>query len=331
MSDLYHPEPQQTVVEQVRFGKTKLFISPIIIDLKLSDLKTVDSYHEKQDKGFSEMIKYCYDRGLRTFSVDQDNGAALSNFLRRYKLPPTRVVIASRLEFPPAYNPEFTRAKLTKQSGFLRTYVFKRVKELLYGVGKHIDILEIASWDPTLSREELLSALTELVARGDVRYTTIRAKTVEEFKDWQQLAEKNNWTKFSGLQLTFGLFHSEFHKDKIRYARENGIGLLSCVPSDGGVAVKPSTTERRPAAPQRQNSVDLRFLNEEQHRAFESLQAIAERKGVARTVVLAARALMNGIWPMIGCSSVGHVEQALKAFQTHLTPQEWASLEVHLG
>lgn len=330
MPDLY---PEDAAVKPVRFGTTNLYMSPIIVDCKLSDLKLVDNYNEREDRNLSLMFKSCYDKGLRTFNVNDDNGYSLGSFMVRYKLLQSKIVITSQMGFPPLYDTEYVRAKATKQQGFLRTYIFKHIKQLLYGVGKHIDLLQITSWDADLSKEELLSTLTELVSRGDVRYTSILASTVAEFEEWQQLAERNNWTKFSGMQLRFGLFRTAEELEKIRFAKKNGIGLVSWVPSDGGIASKALADKGQAVGPdvRRAGVVDLQFMNDEQQKAFDSLQAIAERKKVPRTIVLAARALMNGCCPVIGCSTEAHVDMAVKALYTELTPEEWKSLEVHLG
>lgn len=321
-------------VEQRAFGNTQLSISPIVVDCKLIEVRSVDTFQEKDKDELLPMLKYCYDRGLRTFDVNEDNGILLGEFLQNYEIAREDVVIICKVEIPAPYDLEFLEAKeaqLTEQEGYLRNYIFKSVKELLNGVGTYIDILQIASFDPGLPKEELLNALNELVDRREVLHTSAYPMTIPQFEEWQQIADSHHWTKFAGWQLDYSLLHTSGEKQKIRFAKAWGIGLLSWVPSDGGLGGKIVKSINEPRSSQRLSGImDLKNLNTGQQKAYHFLQALADRKQTPRAAIVAARSLSLGCYPIVRCSSVKDVNQALMALDTQLTPEEFKILELHL-
>ncbi|CAR29936.1 hypothetical protein ZYGR_0AD06270 [Zygosaccharomyces rouxii] len=324
----------QFPVKQVNFGNTSLSISPIVVNCKLIEVKTVDSFQEKDKDELLPMLKYCYDTGLRTFDANEDNGVLLGEFLQNYEIDRKDVVIISKMDIPAPYDLEFLEAKeakLTEQEGYLRNYIFKSVKELLNGVGTYIDILQIASFDADLPKAELLNALNELVDRSEVLYTSAPPMNISQFTEWQQIADLHHWTKFVSWQLDYNLLHTPEEKQKIEFSKSQGLGLLSWVPSDGGLGGKIVKSIGEPACPQRLSGLmDLKNINTRQQEAYHSLQALSDRKKRPRAAIVAARALSIGCYPIVGCSSVKDVNQAIMAIATHLTPEEFKILELHL-
>ncbi|GAV56326.1 hypothetical protein ZYGR_0BB01030 [Zygosaccharomyces rouxii] len=324
----------QFPVEQINFGNTGLSISPIVVDCKLIEVKTVDTFQEKDKDELLPMLEYCYNRGLRTFEANEDNGVLLGEFLQKYEIDRKNVVIISKVDIPAPYDLEFMEAKeaqLTEQEGYLRNYIFKSVKELLNGVGTYIDILQIASFDPDLPKEELLNALNELVSRGEVLHTSAHPMNISEFTEWQHISDRHHWTKFVGWQLNYNLLHTSEEHQKIEFSKNEGIGILSWVPSDGGLGGKIVKSIGEPACPQRLSGMmDLKNLNLGQQEAYHSLQALSDRKQRPRAAIVTARALSIGCYPIVGCSSVKDVNQAIMATDTHLTPEDFKILELHL-
>lgn len=328
------PISSRLPVEQVNFGSTGLSISPIVVNCRLIEAKTVDTFQEKDKDELLHMLKYSYDRGLRTFDANEDNGVLLGEFFQKYGIDRKNVAIISKIDIPAPYDLEFAEAKeaqLTEQEGYLRNHIFKSVKELLNGVGTYIDILQIGSFDPDLPKEELLNALSELVGRGEVLYTSAHPMSTSQFTQWQQIAEGYHRTKFVGWQLNYNMLHTSEEKQKIEFSKNKGIGLLSWVPSDGGLGGKIVKSIDEPACPQRLSGImDLKNLNLGQQKAYHFLQALSDRKQKPRAAIVAARALSMGCYPVVGCSSIEEVDQATMAIDTHLTPQDFKILELHL-
>lgn len=324
----------QNLVGQVGFGNTGLNISPIIVNCKLVEAKTVDTFQEKDRDELLAMLKYCYDRGLRTYDTDEDNGVLIGEFLQKYEVDRKNVVIISKVDIPAPYDFEFIEAKqarLTEQEGYLRNYIFKSVKESLNVIGTHIDILQINSFEDDLPKRELLNALHELVDRKEVLYTSAYQMDTAQFIELQQMADSYNWTKFVGWQLDYNQLHTSEKEQKIKICQDEGIGLLAWVPSDGGLGGRIVKSIGEPTRPQHLSGImDLKNLNLRQQEAYHSLQALSNRIQKPLAAIVAARTLSIGCNPIVGCSSIKDVDQAIMAIDTHLTPEDFKILELHL-
>lgn len=93
----------------------------------------------------------------------------------------------------------------------------------------HLDLWQVATWDPFTPTEEVASALEFAVATGRARYVGARGHL-----GWQ-LATAAAGTKLIATQAEYSLLARGVEDELIPAANHHGIGLLAAVPLAGGV------------------------------------------------------------------------------------------------
>ncbi|MCZ4558457.1 aryl-alcohol dehydrogenase-like predicted oxidoreductase [Rhodococcus sp. OK611] len=93
----------------------------------------------------------------------------------------------------------------------------------------HLDLWQVATWDPFTPVEEVASALEFAVATGRARYVGARGHL-----GWQ-LATAAAGTKLIATQAEYSLLARGVEDELIPAADHHGIGLLAAVPLAGGV------------------------------------------------------------------------------------------------
>ena len=143
------------LVPQVQFGNTGIKISPIIVGcMSFGSKFWADWVEEDKEKVFA-LLKYCYDRGLRTFDTADaySNGASerlLGEFLKKCNIRRDTVVIMTKIFgfsdetlpiqqcVPPT---EDMKLDLVNQRGLSRKHIMAGVKNSVERLGTYIDVL----------------------------------------------------------------------------------------------------------------------------------------------------------------------------------------------
>jgi aryl-alcohol dehydrogenase-like predicted oxidoreductase len=96
------------------------------------------------------------------------------------------------------------------QSGLSRAAIFNAVDASLARLDTpYIDLLQIHRFDPTVTPEETMKALHDLVQNGKVRYIGASSMRCWQFAMLNDVAAKNNWTKFVSMQNEYSLVYRE--------------------------------------------------------------------------------------------------------------------------
>lgn len=90
----------------------------------------------------------------------------------------------------------------------------------------YIDLLQIHRFDASVSVEETMEALHDLVKSGKVRYLGASSMWTYQFATMQFTAEKHGWTKFISMQNHYNLLYREEEREMIQFCRETGVGLI---------------------------------------------------------------------------------------------------------
>lgn len=124
--------------------------------------------------------------------------------------------------------------------GLSRGAIFKAVDASLKRLGTdYIDLLQIHRYDPTVSPEETMKALHDLVQSGKVNYIGASSMWTYQFARLQFVAEKNGWTKFISMQNTYSLCYREEEREMMKFCKETGVGILPWGPLYHGLLAKP--------------------------------------------------------------------------------------------
>ncbi|OAX32855.1 Aldo/keto reductase, partial [Rhizopogon vinicolor AM-OR11-026] len=102
---------------------------------------------------------------------------------------------------------------------------------------------QIHRFDPSVTPEETMKALHDLVQSGKVRYIGASSMRCWQFAMLNEVAAKNCWTKFVSMQDEYSLLYREDEREMHAYCKHNGIGVIPWSPLAAGVLARPIGTE----------------------------------------------------------------------------------------
>src|SRR5215208_2498908 len=137
------------------------------------------------------------------------------------------VVLATKVFFPMGEGPN--------DVGLSRKHVTQGCEDSLRRLGTdYIDLYQVHCWDAATPLEETLSALTDLVRNGKVRYIG-----ASNFTGWQlmrslQISEKYGFEQFVCLQPQYSLVERNIEREILPICLEEGLGVIPWSPLGGG-------------------------------------------------------------------------------------------------
>ena len=137
------------------------------------------------------------------------------------------VVLATKVFFPMGEGPN--------DIGLSRKHVTQGCEDSLRRLGTdYIDLYQVHCWDGVTPLQETLSALTDLVRSGKVRYIG-----VSNFTGWQlmrsvRVSEANGLERFACLQPQYSLVERNIEREVLPVCVEEGLGVIPWSPLGGG-------------------------------------------------------------------------------------------------
>jgi aryl-alcohol dehydrogenase-like predicted oxidoreductase len=258
--------------------------------------------------------------------------------IKKYAIPRQKLVILTKCygtvgEQPGvrhiAWPAEIKRSKdYVNQGGLSRTAIFNAVDASLKRLGvDYIDLLQIHRYDATVSPEETMEALHDLVKSGKVRYIGASSMWTYQFAKLQFAAERNGWTKFVSMQNHYSLCYREEEREMNKFCLETGVGLIPWAPLfrgnlarplDGGDTTRSKTTKGTPMN---------RELTETDKKIIGRVEELAGKKGWKMSQVSLAWIIQRGTIPIVGFSNLGRLDEACEVRGKSLTPEEMKYLE----
>ncbi|GAB6189835.1 aldo/keto reductase [Marinitoga arctica] len=167
----------------------------------------------------------------------------------------------------------------------------------------HIDLLLIHRPDPFMNPEEIAKAFDELYNSGKVLYFGVSNFTIQQFKTLQ------SWVNVPLItnQIEISPFNIEhFENDNLYFLMEKRINPMAWSPLAGGKIFK----------------ID----SEKASRIYSSLKEVAKDFGVDSLDTIAYSWLLShpaGIVPISGSGKIERLENAIKALELNLSPEQW--------
>jgi len=188
------------------------------------------------------------------------------------------IVLATKFFMPMGDDPN--------QRGGSRRWIITELENSLKRLGTDwIDLYQVHRPDPETDVEETLSALTELVRQGKVRYIGSSSYSAGEIVEAQWTARARNLQRFRTEQPPYSLLVRGIELDVLPTARRQGMGILTYSPLAGGWLSGRWSAETTPTSPTRQRLV-ARFdmtlpENQRKLQATEALGALADKAGLS--------------------------------------------------
>jgi aryl-alcohol dehydrogenase-like predicted oxidoreductase len=137
------------------------------------------------------------------------------------------LVLATKVRFPMGSG--------VNDVGISRKHIMSACEASLRRLGTdYIDLYQVHCWDEVTPLEETLSALTDLVRQGKVRYLGISNFTGWQVMKAKHVSEKYGFESFISLQPQYSLVERHIEYELVPVCLDQGLGILPWGPLGGG-------------------------------------------------------------------------------------------------
>ena len=209
-------------MEYRRLGRTGLMVSELC-------LGCMTFGREVDEEGSREIIARFLDAGGNFIDTADVYAGGSSEEITGRAIRGVRddIVLATKVRFPMGEGPN--------DVGLSRKHVISGCEASLRRLGTdYLDLFQVHAWDALTPIEETLSALTDLVRDGKVRYIG-----VSNFTAWQLMkalwaSELRGLERFVCLQPQYSLVERNIEREILPACREEGLGVIPWSPLGGG-------------------------------------------------------------------------------------------------
>lgn len=242
------------------------------------------------------------------------------------------VVVATKVRGPMGEGGSQGRGTVHQREGLSRRWIIQACEDSLKRLQTdYIDLYQTHFIDPHTPIEETLSALSELVRRGYVRY--IGCSNYSAWRLMQALwtSDRRGLEAFVSIQPEYSLLsptRANFERELMPVCAEYGIGVIPWSPLGGGVL----TGKYKRGAPLpdsiRADENARRRFSEHTFDVVEALERVAERGGSKPAQVALAWMLEQPAMtaPIIGANSVEQLQELLGAVTLRLSTEDLAEI-----
>jgi aryl-alcohol dehydrogenase-like predicted oxidoreductase len=244
--------------------------------------------------------------------------------LRRYARM-DEVVIATKVYFPMGDGQNLR--------GLSRKHIVQGCEASLKRLGvEAIDLYQIHRMDPNTPLEETLSALDQLVRQGKVRYLGASSAYAWQFARALGVADLHGWSRFVSMQGHYNLVYREEEREMLPLCESEGIGVIPWSPLARGLLAgsRKSLTDRSSTARAKSDTFSGQLYDQPgDWEVAEATQKVAAARNVPPAQVALAWLLSRPqvTAPIIGATKPEHLEDAVRAVDLKLAPEELKALE----
>ncbi|QWC86509.1 aldo/keto reductase [Nocardioidaceae bacterium] len=214
-------------------------------------------------------------------------------------------------------------------AGLSRKAILREIDASLARLGvDHVDLYQIHRWDPDTPIEETMEALHDVVRAGKVRYLGASSMWAWQFAKAQHVAASNGWTPFVSMQDHYNLLYREEEREMLPFCADSGVGVLPWSPLARGRLARPWDTD---TARSETDEFGKTLYRDSDEQIVDAVGHIAERRGASRAQVALAWLLHQPVVtsPIVGVTSIAHLEDAVGALDVQLEDDEIEALQEH--
>ena len=193
----------------------------------------------------------------------------------------------------------------------------------------YVDLYIIHRFDYDTPIEETMEALDSLVKAGKVRTLGASAMYGYQFRNMQEVAEKNNLTKFVSMQNHYNLLYREDERELIPICKQEGVSLTPYSPLAAGRLCRAEwktdsiRSQTDQVAKSKYDSTQLQDSD-----IVKRVQELAQKYQTQMTQIALAWHFAKGVAsPLIGATKARYLDDAAQALNIQLTVEDIAYLE----
>ena len=250
---------------------------------------------------------------------EEVTGRALRDFANREE-----VVLATKVYFKIGEGPN--------GGGLSRKHIMEGIDNSLRRLGTdYVDLYQIHRWDYTVPIEETMEALHDVVKAGKALYIGASSMFAWQFAKAQHTAERNGGTKFVSMQNHVNLLYREEEREMIPQCLDMGVGVIPWSPlARGFLAGNRSRDDWGETTRAKNDSMAQDyFYTDMDFDIVDRVKEIAAEHNVKPAQIALAWLLHKpGITaPIVGCSKMYQLEEAVAAAEIKLSEDEMKALE----
>lgn len=196
-----------------------------------------------------------------------------------------------------------------------------------------IDLYQIHRWDESTPIAETLRTLDDAVRRNQVRYLGASSMWAHQFAEALHTSERLGFERFVSMQNHYNLVYREEEREMVPLCRKHGVGMIPWSPLARGYLTRPH--DEFATTPRGQEEAEERPERHEVYRAGggeeinRRVEELADEHGVTMAQIAVAWQLATApvAAPIIGVSSVEHLEAAVEAVELSLPESDVEYLE----
>ncbi|ELY52296.1 aldo/keto reductase [Natronorubrum bangense] len=193
-----------------------------------------------------------------------------------------------------------------------------------------IDLYQIHRWDDDTPIETTLRALDDAVRRGHVRYIGASSMWAHQFADSLYTSDRLGLERFVTMQNHYNLVYREEEREMLPFCENEDIGVMPWSPLARGYLTRPhAKIDATKRGETEEHMYDHPYRDGGGQEINERVAEIAADKGVTMAQISLSW-LLHKEWvdaPIIGTTSIEHLEQAVDALELSLSSSEIAYLE----
>jgi aryl-alcohol dehydrogenase-like predicted oxidoreductase len=194
----------------------------------------------------------------------------------------------------------------------------------------YVDLYQIHRLDAETPIEETLEALHDVVKAGKARYIGASSMYAWQFAKALYIAELRGWTRFVSMQNHYNLIYREEEREMMGLCQAEGIGVIPWSPLARGRLARSTKAEGTKRLETDQFGKSMYNGTEEaDHKVIDKLTELSARRSLPQATVALAWMLAKPYVdsPIVGATKPHHLEDAVRALEVKLSPEEIAELE----
>lgn len=308
-------------------GRTGLKVSELCLgSMQFGWTADEDLSYEILNAAFEAGINFIDTADIYSRWVDGNPGGIaetiIGRWIKKYNIPRDQVVIATKVRGRMGDGPN--------DEGLSRGHIIQAVEASLRRLNtEYIDLYQTHWYDASTPVEETLSALSDLVHQGKVRYLGCSNYPAWRLMEAIWTARSRDLIGYDTLQPHYSLVNrAEFERDLEEVCRSYELGVLPYSPLGGGFL---SGKYRKGNLPESKRSGGVqKYFNDRNWDLLDSIMKIgAERGGLSASQVSLAWLLSNQrvTSPIIGPRNIEQLQDNLGAVGLQLLPDELKILD----
>jgi len=215
--------------------------------------------------------------------------------------------------------------------GLSRKTIEQELENSLERLGMEtVDLYQIHRWDYDTPIEQTMRALDDAVRRNQVRYVGASSMWAHQFAEALHTSDRLNLSRFSTMQNHYNLAYREEEREMLPLTEKENVGVIPWSPLAGGYLTRPheefASTARGEASAERAGD---RYAKGGAEEINERVEELAAEKDVKMAQIALSWLFHKDTVdaPIVGTTSVEHLEDAVEALDIDLSDSDIEYLE----